>query len=148
MKKKFNTGDTVYYKGGWDDSSVERGVITKIENDRFTVKGKTQVGTFICTEGLYETSEECRDAIRKENEAITKGYLDEITSVKDLVKFMYDNVVASAEDYTDWNARHAAHIKAQELLGIDLDLSDVPQLDESLVRESGNEGLETGMEME
>ena len=35
---------------------------------------------------------------------------------------MYNEGVAQAEEYTDWDARNAARIRAKELLGIDLEM--------------------------
>ena len=44
----------------------------------------------------------------------------EIRDVNDLVTFMYNHCVASAEEYTDWIARRAVKEIAKEMLGLEL----------------------------
>lgn len=45
-----------------------------------------------------------------------------IRSVNDLVEFMFNNTVAPAEEYTNYDARKAAAIRAEELLGLKLEV--------------------------
>lgn len=59
--------------------------------------------------------------MKQKTENIVKEYKDSIKDVNDLIRFMYNENVATAEEYTDWNARRAAKERTLELLGIELD---------------------------
>lgn len=50
----------------------------------------------------------------------TNKYCNEIKTVNDLVRFMYTHTCCPCEEYTDWEAREAAAIKAIEF-GIELE---------------------------
>lgn len=69
----------------------------------------------------YDTKDELLAAMQKNHEEKVVSFCKEIKTVHDLVRFMYDNTVSCAEEYTDWDARKAAYIRAKELLGMDLE---------------------------
>lgn len=70
---------------------------------------------------LYASRKELVDALKKESEDRISKIKSEIHNVNDLVKFMYDNCVASAEEYTDWDARRAVKEISKEMLGLELE---------------------------
>lgn len=70
---------------------------------------------------LYATKSELVSALKKESEDRINKIKSEIHDVNGLVRFMYDNCVASAEEYTDWDARRAVREIAKEMLGLELE---------------------------
>lgn len=68
----------------------------------------------------YSTKDELITAMQVKSQERVSAFCGKIKTVNNLVRFMYDNTVSSAEEYTDWDARKAAAIRAKELLGIDL----------------------------
>lgn len=72
-------------------------------------------------EDLYASRDELISALKKESEDKIDKIKSEIHDVNDLVKFMYDHCVASAEEYTDWDARRVVREIAKEMLGLELE---------------------------
>lgn len=72
-------------------------------------------------EECYESKEALLAAMRQKSDDRTADMAAGIQTVNDLVRFMYDNNVSPAEEYTDWDARAAAREAAKRLLGIDLE---------------------------
>ena len=66
---------------------------------------------------LYSSQEELQKEIQKAEEKRIRKIKYEIRDVNDLVMFMYNYCVASAEEYTDWTARRAVKEIAKEMLG-------------------------------
>lgn len=64
---------------------------------------------------LFKTEAEAKDEVKRRHDDSVKQYMSEITDVNSLVSFCLNHCVASAEEYTDWNAREAVEIKAKEL---------------------------------
>ena len=64
--------------------------------------------------------EDAREYKRKKEEKMKNDYRNQIHSIQDLVRFMFEHTVSSAEEYTDWTARAVAIEKAKEF-GITLD---------------------------
>lgn len=125
---KFKVGDHVWFDQCW--VGLTSGTITSIEEIENRNTGtKTVFARIHADDGgdsgakidrLWKTKEEGIEAMRAETEAMVKRYKDSIKDVKDLVQFMYDETVSSAEEYTNWEARWAVRERAKELLGIDL----------------------------
>ena len=69
---------------------------------------------------LYSSREELQKEIKKAEEKKIDEIKSKIKDVNDLVAFMYDHCVASAEEYTDWIARRAVKEIAKEMLGLEL----------------------------
>lgn len=125
-KYKFNKGDTVWFFAPYDVLSC--GVITGFtkseQNGRTYAAINGTNGTVGCMHAkldeCHATKQECIDAKRDKNEKEQESLREGIRDVNDLVRFMYDNCIACADEYTDWNARAAARSRAKELLGIEL----------------------------
>lgn len=128
MKTKFNVGDKVWFESTW--SGVVSGVITEIrsEKDRKTDKPVLWVmvesdelgNTGARLENCYASEDECLAAAEAESKALIKSYKESIKDINDLVSFMYNNTVSTAEEYTNWEARTAVKERVKELLNIDL----------------------------
>ncbi len=69
---------------------------------------------------LYSSREELQAELKKAEEKKIDEIKSKIKDVNDLVAFMYDHCVASAEEYTDWIARRAVKEIAKEMLGLEL----------------------------
>lgn len=69
---------------------------------------------------LYSSREELQKELKKTEEKRIRKIKYEIRDVNDLVTFMYNHCVASAEEYTDWIARRAVKEIAKEMLGLEL----------------------------
>ena len=69
----------------------------------------------------YRTKGELLAAMKAESIAKVQEYCGMIKDVAGLVEFMYSHTVSCADEYTDWDARRAAAIRARDLLGIELD---------------------------
>lgn len=93
-----------------------------IPNDYICLKGtRDTIGTFcVQTEKCYPSLEKLKDAIQTKNNAKITEICENIQTVEDLIRYMYDHTVSCAEEYTDWVAREAVAKRASELLGIDL----------------------------
>lgn len=69
---------------------------------------------------LFSTKEKLmKDKQEKEIKRIAE-IKESIKTTEDLVKFMYNHTVSSAEEYTDWTARRAVKEIAKEMLRIEL----------------------------
>lgn len=121
MKIKVN--DTVWfdYKG-----TVTTGVVKDLSETYVTVyvqshTGKAKTTLDVRVSKCFPTKEELVKAMKEEEDRRVSSFKEQITSVEDLVEFMFNHVVCWAEEYTDWDARRAARERAKELLNINLD---------------------------
>lgn len=71
------------------------------------------------TDSCFPSKQECLDAHRADFERQVSEYKAGISSVEDLIAFMYDNQLSG--ELFDEAARAAARERAKELLGMDLD---------------------------
>ena len=71
---------------------------------------------------LFTTKQELLDAMHDKSNKHVASIKASIQTVEDLVRYMYDHVVANAEEYTDYDARRAVRERARELLNIDLSM--------------------------
>lgn len=73
-------------------------------------------------EKLFPSKEALQAAVEAEDQAKVVAIKESIKMKDDLIRFMYDHVVACAEEYTDWVARRAVRELALERYGIDLEV--------------------------
>lgn len=121
---EYSVGDTVYFIDTWTDS-CHKGLVVEVlkQDDEYYAKidDLTTVGsTARPFSKLFNSEEDCKTSMLKEKESSIEGYIKEITSVRELVLFMYSHRVCPCEEYTDWGAREACKRKAKELLGMNL----------------------------
>ena len=126
---KFKAGDHVWFEQTW--AGPTSGTIIEIVHTENRRSHEPEVWARIHADDggdtgakidrIWATKEECLAALKAASDALVAKYKESIKDVKDLVKFMYDNTVATAEEYTDWEARRAARERAFELLGVKLD---------------------------
>lgn len=133
MMTNVKIGDTVWFEEHWSGNLVSGKVINTGMTDISTRHPKPlpyakinwdQGGTSdILFKDLYPTQEALQKALTdKENEYIAE-VKSEIHDVNDLVKFMYNNTVATgAGEYTNYSARRAVREIAKEMLNLDLDI--------------------------
>lgn len=69
---------------------------------------------------VFHTEEGCLAFARDQSEDIISDYKQQISSVTDLIQFMYDNNVDRYNKWTNWQACEAARQRARELLGMEL----------------------------
>lgn len=127
-REDIKVGQEIWFKAPYVDvnSGIITGIIEHVETPKnketyVTLNGTND--TFGCTNAhikdCYPTKKALLDGLNAESDAKTKEYCESIQTINDLVKFCYDHNF-SAEEYTDWEAKKAAEIRAKELLGIDL----------------------------
>ena len=81
---------------------------------------KIRYGTFtVPIYDIFKTKEDRDQARIKRYNKKVQEYCEKINDITDLVFFMFNHNVALAEEYTDWEARKAAQIKANQF-GINL----------------------------
>lgn len=114
----FKIGDTVYF---YYLDFIRVATIVKIKGDFADLKWIDGGSNTMRLTKLYHTYEECLNAKELKSKQTIENYKSQIKTIEDLVKFMYNNCVACAEEYTDWDARKAAAERAKELLDIDLE---------------------------
>lgn len=128
----FKVGGNAYFIENWTDEIIG-GEILEIKNTQPTERNLKAVPYLVIKIGksgkrdalaknCYPTREAALKAQNAAIEATKAKYRAEIHSVEELVRFMYENTIASgACEYTDWEARTVAREKAKELLGIELE---------------------------
>lgn len=130
MNKRFRIGQEVWYRSTWRD--VNSGIIEELKEVRrasgemepyVIIKGTRDTiinhGAYI--KNCYATKEELLEALKAESEDTINKYCKQLNTVEDIIRFMYNENVARAEEYTDWDAREAVKKRVKELLNIDLE---------------------------
>lgn len=129
-KKEFNIGDKIWFcqkYGGVVKATIldfRKTMNYRKRDEEITyaaVKTEDGMNTGVLLSDMYESKNACLRTCEAKTENIVKEYKDSIKDVNDLIRFMYNENVATAEEYTDWNARRAAKERTLELLGIELD---------------------------
>ena len=69
---------------------------------------------------VFHTEEGCLAFARDQSEDTISDYKQQISSVIDLIQFMYNENVTYGSRHTNWQACEAARQRAEELLGIEL----------------------------
>jgi hypothetical protein len=126
----FKVGDHVWgIQRGWCEGIIN-GEIKKFETTT-DYKGKStkfvyirnnyaMLSGYVKEDDIYKSKSDAEKAYKEEIQNRIKEYKSRINTVEDLVKFMFNENVTCAEEYTDYEARQAAIEKAKELLGIEL----------------------------
>lgn len=125
--KKFQINDHVFFwtayvpfnEGIVRNSLTTHGGLLTIEG-----MGDTHGTQTIAVSNCFHTAEELNAYNQQTSDAQVLEYRASISTVSDLVRFMYDHTVSKAEEYTDWEARAAACDAAKELLGLDLSIEE------------------------
>lgn len=124
MINNVKIGQEIWYKTSYVD--VNSGIIKEIHTDKgldcVVVKGthETRGTQGVRLENCYPTKEALLQALQVDFNNKVKTFCESIQTINDLVKFCYDHNM-EAEEYTEWEARKAAQIRAKELLNIDLE---------------------------
>ena len=133
--KTIKIGQKVYYPS--TNSDINAGIVRAInlgeKADSVEVIGtENTYGSYVVKIGdCYQTKKELLTAMKESHDKQVKEYCDSIRTVEDLVRFCYGHNMC-AEEYTDYEAKEAANIKAAKLLGITLDES-MPTKDDDFV---------------
>jgi len=119
LKEEFKINDVVYYESHWVDNQIQKAKILSFQDER---QVRTKGLNFAGTEGalisdLYRSEKECLDAAIARHEKAKQDYCDEITTVNDLVTFMFNHCI-TGDDY-EYDAREVVVKKAEEF-GINL----------------------------
>lgn len=75
---------------------------------------------YVKEDDIYKSKSDAEKAYREEIQNRIKEYKSRINTVEDLVRFMFTENVAYAEEYTDYEARQAVIERTKELLDIEL----------------------------
>lgn len=122
MEQNFKSGDYVYFIDNYDNNHEGEvfDVSNPLESMMVFYSIKTRYGTFVVPiYNIFKTKEDREQARIKRYNKKVQEYCEKINDITDLVVFMFGHNVAPAEEYTDWEAREAARIKANQF-GINL----------------------------
>ena len=122
MEQDFKPGDYVYFIDNYDNNYEGEilDVLSPFEHMMVFYSIETRYGTFaVPIYNIFKTKEDREQARIKRYNRKVQEYCEKINDIVDLVFFMFDHNVAPAEEYTDWEAREAARIKANQF-GINL----------------------------
>lgn len=122
MEQDFKPGDYVYFIDNYDNNYEGEILDVSSPSEHMMVfySIKTRYGTFaVPIYNIFKTKEDREQARVKRYNRKVQEYCEKINDIVDLVFFMFDHNVAPAEEYTDWEAREAARIKANQF-GINL----------------------------
>lgn len=111
-------GDNVWYMDTYDN--LHSGTIIEFRNNYAAIRESIHNVSHTKVSSLYPSKEDCLHAAEEKSQNRIMAFLSDLNTVEDLVRFMYDNVVSSADEYTDWDAQKAAEIAAKNILNIDL----------------------------
>lgn len=112
-------GTSVWHETTWSGICEEKIAspckVTESGAKYYDLKGVDIVGSSGgVLENLYLTKDEAVAAYKTKADEKVRGYLAQINTIQDLVAFMFNHNVAYCEEYTDYEARKAAEIKAKE----------------------------------
>ena len=112
-------GQTIWFKERWSGMPTEA-KITAV-HDTHAETHLTHGGTMnVRFADMFVNKNELIQAMQDKSNRNVADIKASIRTVEDLVCYMYDHVVANAEEYTDYDARRAVRERAKELLNIDL----------------------------
>jgi hypothetical protein len=126
----FKVGDHVWgIQRGWCEGIIN-GEIKKFETITHD-NGKSaklvyirsnyaMLSGYVKEDDIYKSKSDAEKAYREEIQNRIKEYKSRINTVEDLVRFMFTENVAYAEEYTDYEARQAVIERTKELLDIEL----------------------------
>lgn len=130
--KKFEIGQKVWFLEYWSKmpkcativsfETIEPDKVYKFERKVAKLHWIDGGTNSMLVDDLYSTKEELLCAEKEKSRKRIEKFKEEINDVKDLIQFMFDNVVSTgAEEYADWDARTAVIERSKELLNIDLE---------------------------
>lgn len=122
MEQNFKSGDYVYFIDNYNNNHEGEifNILSSLEYKMVFYSIKTRYGTFtVPIYDIFKTKEDRDQARVKRYNKKVQEYCEKINDITDLVFFMFGHNVAFAEEYTDWEAREAARIKANQF-GINL----------------------------
>lgn len=126
----FNVGDYVWgIQRGWCEGIIN-GEIKRFETITHD-NGKSaklvyirsnyaMLSDYVKGDDIYKSKSDAEKAYKEEIQNRIKEYKSRINTVEDLVRFMFTENVAYAEEYTDYEARQAVIERTKELLDIEL----------------------------
>lgn len=126
-KRNLAIGDHIWFNQNWVGPST--GTITAFRRSEYTKEmdyAEIQLNdggtTGALLTDIYTSKKELLEANKKASAAQIAEYKNQMSDIKRLVRFMFNNAVSpDAGEYTDWDARQAVKERAKELLGINLD---------------------------
>lgn len=122
MEQNFKSGDYVYFIDNYNNNHEGEifNILSSLKYKMVFYSIKTRYGTFtVPIYDIFKTKEDRDQARIKRYNKKVQEYCEKINDITDLVFFMFGHNVAFAEEYTDWEAREAARIKANQF-GINL----------------------------
>lgn len=112
--KNFKIGDTVHWMDSW--GNYQFGTISGFVEGKDAVsiygEGKKGISTGALLEKCWETKEALFRAEARRAKEQTRVYAESITTVKELVQFLFDHQVNG--EYKDYDAEAAARKRAKE----------------------------------
>ena len=123
MIDKSFVGKEVWFKSTWVD--INSGIVMdwKTGEDEYAKVAGTRdtYGTqWVKAENCFKSKRVLLDSLKSHKDEKINTILSQLSTVEDLVRYMYNHTVSCAEEYTDWEAREAVAIAAKKLLGVDL----------------------------
>lgn len=122
--EKFKTNEKVFFFTAYVDynEGIVKGFLhNNVEYLEIQGTGDTKGTMCVKADNCFHSKKELFAYLQLTFDNACQKYRNEITDVDSLVTFMYNHVVAPAEEYTDWEARHAVKEAAKELLDLDLE---------------------------
>lgn len=122
MEQNFKSGDYVYFIDNYNNNHEGEifNILSSLKDKMVFYSIKTRYGTFtVPIYDIFKTKEDRDQVCIKRYNKKVQEYCEKINDITDLVFFMFGHNVAFAEEYTDWEAREAARIKANQF-GINL----------------------------
>lgn len=122
MEQNFKSGDYVYFIDNYNNNHEGEifNILSSLKSKMVFYSIKTRYGTFtIPIYDIFKTKKDRDQARIKRYNKKVQEYCEKINDITDLIFFMFGHNVAFAEEYTDWEAREAARIKANQF-GINL----------------------------
>ena len=129
--KNLKVGDVVYFISTY--RHIWKGIVSElfhsntsdkeyahITNAKSPYNDMTYGSCDICIDNIYETLNDAQNANRRHSDIIKNGYREQINSIEDLVKIMFNNPYGGSEDI-DWELREVVIEKAKELLNLNLE---------------------------
>lgn len=118
--KNIKLGQTIWFSTAYEP--IKCGTVSGISNSTHSESAVTirESSIIIPARKCYDTEEELKSVLKQQFDKRVQDYCDTITDVKALVAFCFEHNMA-AEEYTNYEARQAAQIRAKELLDLTLE---------------------------
>ncbi len=122
MNNNFKPGDLVFYLKDISERVYDGKIMAINEDGTYRIHDETSGGTYekVPAETVFADRNDAEARNQAQFAEEVDKYLANISSVEDLVKFMFATNLSICGEDTNWAARKAAKLEAKELLGIDL----------------------------